>query len=87
MGFLAALMGAVPALSATTLKPDEVTEQDMPVSELMAEVEKRRQEQTEPDMSDCIHVMHRDRMADMRGCTLLLPKGDKLMPVTINGRM
>ena len=80
MGFVAALMDTIPAVSVTTLKPDEAETTGVTVDEIMEEVEERRLRHAEPAMCDCIHVMHDDQLPDMPGATLLRPIGDKITP-------
>jgi len=81
MAGIAALMGSIPTVSASTLKPDEV--ETSGVDELMAEIEAESQKQTDADLSGCIHVMNPNRIADMPGATVL----DNGVPKTINGMM
>jgi len=41
------------------------------VKEMLELIEEFRLQQTEPDMSDCIHMLNPDRMCDMKGHTVM----------------
>ena len=45
----------------------------MTVKDMLEIIEEFRLQQTEPDMSDCIHMLNPDRMCDMKGHTVMSP--------------
>ena len=48
-----------------------------PIDGVLEEVKKNSKVQTEPDLSDCVHVMNPDRMTDVPGMTMLGKGKDK----------
>jgi hypothetical protein len=61
---------------AAAIKTDPV-EAPEPIDGVLEEVKKNSEVQTEPDLSDCIHVMNPDRMTDVPGMTMLGKGEDK----------
>jgi hypothetical protein len=100
LGMLSVLMGVPDAATACSARPTApswlkydpsmVTCANegprITVEDLMKMMEEMSKHQSEPCLSDCIHVMNPNRMADLGGCTVMSPIREittRMFPVTI----
>jgi len=97
MGALAVLMGGTEIVQAGPSKPEgqdydssvvcmPEPQTTIAIDTLMKVMGEYSAVQTDHDLSDCIHIIDKDRMADMDGYTIMIPKDDKHTPLGVRTR-
>jgi hypothetical protein len=96
-GALAALIGVPIVGGAQETKPEPpkwlksheflssslAVDPKLDIKKMMKIMEEHRNKQTEPDLSDCVHVINTNRMVNLKGVAIMTPTTHKGSPSVI----